>query len=232
MIAITHTGTISEIAHTLPIASWLYKTKNKKVVFIFPNKTNKIDKIVSLLKLQKYTEDVLLSDFSGNWIDFDPALHFNNYNYDEKYYFKSEIRYPFYITDFYADKYGLGVDSEFFLNLDLDFKYVNEKICITNGLIDIYPNYEIVSDEMDMLSMLREFAYAKERKINFNEVAVYFGYTKIPFYLYLFKKENGFYIDENKEKFWLDLKNASILDVKNFGPNRKIISVYDKIYFN
>jgi hypothetical protein len=232
MISIIHTGTISEIAHTLPIASWLYKTKNKKIVFIFPEKTNKIDKIVSLLKLQKYTENVILVEFDGNWADIDPNMHFNAYSFDEKYFFKSEIRYPFNITDFYANKNNLGVDADFFLNLDLDFKYVAEKVCITSGLVDVYPHYEVVSDEMDMLSILREFAYAKERKLNFNEIAVYFSYTKIPFYLYLFKKENGFYVNETKENFWLSLKNASILDIKNFGVNRKIISIYDKIYFN
>jgi hypothetical protein len=47
----------------------------------------------------------------------------------------------------------------------------------------------------------------------------------------LFKKESGFYVDENKENFWLKLRDASILDVRSFGANRNIISIYDKIYF-
>lgn len=231
MIAVTHISSITDIAYILPICSWLHENKNKKIIFVFPEKIDKINSIVTLLKLQKFTEDVVLINYNSINGKFNPNDYLGT-KVDEYYNFFAPIKYPENPTSFYASQYNLGFDKNFALNLDLEFKYDFDKISATSGLTQIYPNYEIIPDDMDMLSTLRELAYSKEKHVNFDHVAVYFGLCKIPFYLYLFKKENGYFIDETKENFWLKLKDASILDIRAFGGARKIRSIYNKIYFN
>jgi hypothetical protein len=230
MIAVTHNGLIEDIAYILPICSWLEKTKNEKILFVLPKTTPDIETIIPLLKIQKFTHDIRLIEYPKSV--FDPNEFITDIKLSTYYNFIKPIKEPKYITDFQADIMNLGVDRDFVLNLDLEFKYASDKLSITPGLKDVFPNYPIVYDNGDMLTTLRELAYSKERHVNFNTTAIYLGLTKIPYYLYLFKKESGFYIDENKENFWLKLRDASILDVRAFGSSRNIISIYDKIYFN
>lgn len=232
MIAVTLLGTVTDIAYILPICSHLYKLKNKKIIFVFPDNIEKVDSIVSLLKLQKFTQDVVLIKYHGNNYNFNPNDYLGT-PVDEYYNFFTPIKHFEYPTNFYESQHDdFKIDYHFALNLDLDFKYDFKKISATFGLSDIFPNYEIIRDDMDMLSILRELAYSKERHINFDNISVYFSLCKLPFYLYLFKKEGGYYINETKENFWLKLKNAQVLDIRSFGQDRKIESIYNKIYFN
>ena len=230
MIAITHSGSITDIAYILPICSWLEKTKNEKIVFVFPKTTEDIESIVSLLKIQKFTHDVRL--VNTNEIKFNPSDFVFDLKFTEYYNFTSPVKHTKYITDFQASATNLGIDNDFVLNLGLEFKYDANLLSITPGLDEVYPNYTVIYDHVDMLSALREFAYSKERHVNFNDVASYLALAKIPFYLYLFKKESGFYIDESKENFWLRFKDAPILDVRSFDSKRNITSIYYTIYFN
>jgi hypothetical protein len=229
MIAITHNGTIADIAYILPICSWLEKTTNEKMVFVLSEKTIDIENIIPLLKIQKFTHDIRLIQYPKSV--FNPNEIITDIKFNSYYNFIKPAVESKYLTDLYADITNLGVDKDYVLNLDLEFKYSSDKLSITPGLKDIFPNYPIIYDHGDILTTLRELAYSKERHVNFNTTAIYLGLTKIPFYLYLFKKESGFYVDENKENFWLKLRDASILDVRSFGANRNIISIYDKIYF-
>lgn len=230
MIAVTHNGLIDDIAYILPICSWLEKTRNEKIVFVLPTTTPGIETLIPLLKIQKFTHDIRLIEYPKSI--FDPSEFITDINLSSYYNFIKSIKETKYITDFQADITNLGVDRDFVLNLDLGFRYGSDKLSITPGLTDVFPNYSIVYDNGDILTTLRELAYSKERHVNFNTIAIYLGLAKIPFYLYLFKKENGFYVDETKDNFWLKLRDASILDVRAFGSNRNIISIYDKIYFN
>jgi hypothetical protein len=229
MIAITHNGTIADIAYILPICSWLEKTTNEKMVFVLSEKTIDIENIIPLLKIQKFTHDIRLIQYPKSV--FNPNEIITDIKFNSYYNFIKPAVESKYLTDLYADITNLGVDKDYVLNLDLEFKYSSDKLSITPGLKDIFPNYPIIYDHGDILTTLRELAYSKERHVNFNTTAIYLGLTKIPFYLYLFKKESGFYVDENKENFWLKLRDASILDIRSFGANRNIISIYDKIYF-
>lgn len=230
MIAVTHTGSISDIAYILPICSWIEKNKGHKIVFIFPNSTPNIEAIIPLLKIQKFTEDVRLINNATN--KFNPQDFVDDIKFIEYYNFSTPLKYPNYITEFQANVNNLGVDNDFILNLDLEFKYGKDILSITPGLMDIFPNYHVIQDKGDMLNILREFAYSKERHANFDDVATFLAFAKIPFYLYLFKKEGGYYVNENKESFWLKLRDASILDIRTFDSKRNITSYYDKIYFN
>jgi len=229
MIAITHNGTIADIAYILPICSWLEKTTNEKMVFVLSEKTIDIENIIPLLKIQKFTHDIRLIQYPKSV--FNPNEIITDIKFNSYYNFIKPAVESKYLTDLYADITNLGVDKDYVLNLDLEFKYSSDKLSITPGLKDIFPNYPIIYDHGDILTTLRELAYSKERHVNFNTTAIYLGLTKIPFYLYLFKKESGFYVDENKENFLLKLRYASILDFRSFGANRNIISIYDKIYF-
>jgi len=230
MIAVTHNGSINDIAYILPICSWIEKNKKQKIVFVFPNTTPNIENIIPLLKIQKFTEDVRLVNNNDN--KFNPQEFVRDISFTEYFNFFTPVKYTNYITDFHANINNLGVDTDFILNLDLEFKYSKDLLVTTPGLMDIFPNYTVIQDNGDMLSILRELAYSKERHIDFDDIATYLGFAKIPFYLYLFKKDSGYYITENKENFWLKLRDAAILDVRGFDSRRNIISFYDKIYFN
>ena len=232
MNIVTHIGSISDIAHILPICSWLHINKGEKITFIFPEQTSKIETIIPLLKLQKFTEDVILINFDyADGYKFDPKKYNQNLVYNECFNFNTPLKYFNNPTEFQASTLNLGVDKDFTLNLDLDFKYDADKFSITRGLVDVYPHYEIINDDGNLLDVLKDFAYSKERHVNFNHIAIYFSLTRIPFYLYMFKKENGYFINETVDNFWLHLSNAPILDVRDFNSQRKIISVYNKIYF-
>lgn len=229
MITVTHNGTINNIAYILPICSWINKTTNDKILFLFSKHTKDIDKIITLLKIQKFTEDVILID-ENNIIE---PLDYG-FKYDKHYGFKSLINdnNVAYQTNVQASSNNLGVDSDFILNIGTDFNYDKTNIVITPGLSEIFPYYTSINDDMDILSSLRLLAAAKERHVNFNDFTIYMSLSAIPFYLYLFDKKHGFYTTKTKDNFWLELTQAPVLDVRDFNEKNKIVSVYNKIYFN
>jgi hypothetical protein len=231
MNLVTHIGTISDIAHILPICSWLYETTGDKVIFMFPKQTEKIESILNLIKIQRFTQDVILIDFNySDGYKFDPKKYKSDLSIKQFFNFNQPLAYVEDPTIFQAKSQSLGFDPNYTLNLGLEFKYSADKISITKDLLDVYPNYNIIESN-DLLNDLRDLAYSKERHLGFNNVSVYFSLTKIPFYLYMFKKEHGFYLNETIENFWLYMRKGSILDIRDFDVQRKIISVYDKIYF-
>ena len=105
---------------------------------------------------------------------------------------------------------------------------------------DFFPNFEQPDFSKDFLFNLQEFAYAKERHLHASSLVIFLSLAKIPFYLYMLNVhrplvnlfEYGDHILlEPKSTFNIFFKNAPVLDVRTIEDG-KIISVYDKIFFN
>lgn len=247
MIGVTHTGKIGDLGQCLPICSWLYKNYNEKIVFIFPEGFPFIKSVESLLRLQPFTHDIIYCDFNivhfdmgGQPYKFNPHDYIENLNITKYYNFGFRYSPDKFVPEFYAEEYGLGVDYEFILNLDLDFKYTNNKIKCSEVMGDFFPNFEQPDFSKDFLFNLREFAYAKERHLHSSSLVIFLSLAKIPFYLYMLNVhrplvdlfEYGDHILlEPKSTFNIFFKNAPVLDVRTIEDG-KIISVYDKIFFN
>jgi hypothetical protein len=246
MIGVTHTGKIGDFGQCLPICSWLYKEYGEKIIFIFPKGFPFIQNIESLLRLQPFTEDIRYCDFTVNHYDmggqpykFNPNDYFNDLNLTKYYNFGFRSAPDKYVPEFYAEEYGLSVDYDFVLNLDLGFKYESNKLMCTEVMYKFLPHFEPTDLSKDFLCALKDFAYAKERHMHFSSLAIFLSLAKIPFYLYNIVRDQPFCdlltfekthtIDVNN--FWIFHRDSPVLDVRTLDENNNLISVYDKIFF-
>ena len=246
MIAITHTGKIGDFALCLPICSWLYKTRNEKIIFILPKSFPFMQECESLIRLQPFTEDILYCDhliyhydIGGQPYKFNPYDFFPNLNISEYYNIGFRSLPDKYVTEFYAEEYGLGIDYDFVLNLDLQFNYRNTDIMCSEVLSEYFPNYNPPDFSKDFLTNLQKLAYARERHLHFSSLAVFLSLAKIPFYLYTIQKDQPYVnildcdkkINIDPERYWWYFKNAPTLDVRGLNENNKIVSIYNEIFF-
>ena len=247
MIGITHTGKAGDFGQCLPVCSWLYKTYNEKIIFILPEGFPFIKQLESLIRLQPFTENVIYCDFNianfdigGQPYKFNPHDYVKDLNISRYYNFGFRSVPDKYVSEFYAEEYGLGVDEGFILNLDLQFKYNSNKLMCTEVMHKFLPHFEPTDLNKDFLSALQDFAYAKERHMHFSSLAIYLSLAKIPFYLYNIVRDQPFCDLLTFEKtYTIDINNFSIfhrdspvLDIRTLDENNNLISVYDKIFFN
>lgn len=246
MIGVTHPGKIGDFAYCLPICSWLYKTTKEKILFIFPTSFPFMRDAEDLLKRQAFTGGIVYCDFEVNNYDmggqpyiFDPNEYLPNLKLSKYYNFGFRSAPDKYITDFYAEEYGLGIDEDFILDIGLPFTYKNDRFMCSELLCDIFPSFELPNFDRDFLSNLQDLARAKERHLHFSSLAVFLSLAKVPFHLYILQKHQPFVdmldnpglIRLDPEKFWLYFKDAPILDVRELNLSYKIKSIYDKIFF-
>ena len=247
MLGSTHTGKAGDFGQCLPVCSWLYKTYNEKIIFILPEGFPFIKQLESLIRLQPFTENVIYCDFNianfdigGQPYKFNPHDYVKDLNISRYYNFGFRSVPDKYVSEFYAEEYGLGVDEEFILNLDLQFKYNSNKLMCTEVMHKFLPHFEPTDLNKDFLSALQDFAYAKERHMHFSSLAIYLSLAKIPFYLYNIVRDQPFCDLLTFEKtYTIDINNFSIfhrdspvLDIRTLDENNNLISVYDKIFFN
>ncbi len=159
-IVITHMGKLGDFACCLPVASWLYKTKNKKIHFVFPNKFPLFRKMESLLLKQEMTARVSYADFpvehwnyGGQPYKFDP----NEFDIqcDEYYNFGIRTSEPLlkYLSEFYAEEYSLDYDRHFLLALDT-WKQTEECICPEKEILQFQPEAVLLDFDKDILHNL------------------------------------------------------------------------------
>jgi hypothetical protein len=246
MIAVTHTGKAGDFGQCLPICSWLYKTYNEKIIFIFPKGFPFIKQLESLIRLQSFTEDIIYCDFSvanydigGQPYKFNPHDYVENLNVSRYYNFGFRTSPDKYVPEFYAEEYGLGVDEDFILNLDLQFKYNSNKLMCTEVMHKFLPHFEPTDLNKDFLRALQDFAYAKERHMHFSSLSIYLSLAKIPFYLYTVIRDQPF-VDlltfektnlMNPDDFWIYHRDSPVLDIRSVDENNNLVSIYDKIFF-
>lgn len=248
MIGITHTGKIGDLALCLPVCSWIYKTTGEKIVFIFPEDFPFIQRVESLLRLQPFTHDVKYCSYQvvdyrcgGQPYQFNPHDYIPDLNISKYYNMGIRDITPQYMAEHYAEEHGLGVDYDFILNLDLNFKHHTEKLMCTEVMHDFLPHFEQTDLNEDFLNALRAFAYSKERHMHFSSLAVYLSLAKIPIYLYCIVRDQMYVhlltYDKEKTKtidpseYGKYFKNAPILDVRSLDENKNLISIYKEVFF-
>lgn len=246
MIGITHTGKLGDFGLSFPICSWLYKTRNEKIIFILPKDFPFIKEAELLIRIQPFTGDIIYCDFipknydmGGQPYKFNPHDYIKDLNITEYYNLGFRSNPDKNVTKFYAEEYGLGVDEDFILNLDLNFKYEFNDISCCEVIGDHIPCFTKIDFKKDFLTNLQNLAYSKERHLHFSSLAVFLGLAKIPFYLYMIQKKKNFVDITNydgivkikHEDFWLYYSNAPVLDIRELTDDNKFVSIYDKIYF-
>jgi hypothetical protein len=246
MIAVTHPGKIGDFALCLPICSWLYKTYNEKIIFVVPEGFPFMKNAESLIRLQPFTEDIIYCNFKVNNYDvggqpykFNPHDYVENLNVSRYYNFGFRGKTDKFVTEYYAEEYGLGVDYDYVLNLDAQFNYHRTDLMCSELLVEYFPNYKQPDFTKDFLTNLRDLANARERHLHFSSLAVFTTLAKIPFYLYTTQRFQP-YVDRldyqyktavNSEDYWLYFKDAPVLDVRALNQDNKIVSIYNEIFF-
>ncbi len=246
MIGVTHTGKIGDLSFCLPICSWLHKTYGEKIIFIFPNNFPFIKAVESLLRIQNFTEDVIYCDFPvAHWDLGGQPYHFNPHDYVPDLKISRYYNFGFrgvpdkYVPYFYAEEHNLGVDLDFVLNLDIEFRHHSDKLMCTEVMHKYLPFYEPTDLNKDFLAALQDFAYAKERHMHFSSLAAYLGMARIPFYLYFIARKqpqvdslsfNDVNIIDPKD-YWIYYKNMPILDFRTLNESNQLISNYDQVLF-
>lgn len=246
MICITHTGKIGDLAHVMPICSWIYKKYNEKIIFVFQDEYPFIKQMESLLRLQEFTEDVRYAhglmvnhfDMGGQPYIFNPNDYIENLNCSKYYNIGFRSKPDKFIPEFYAEEHDLGVDYDFVLNLDLQFNMNSENIMCSEVTARLFPFYEQPDFSKDFLTNLQKLAYAKERHLHFSSLASWLSWAGVPFYLYTLVKwqpwvdviEFDRYDSVSPDAFWMFYKNASVLDVLGLNDDNKIVSQYNRVF--
>jgi hypothetical protein len=246
MIAVTHPGKIGDFGLCLPICSWLHKTYNEKIIFILPKGFPFMHSAESLIRLQPFTEDIIYCDFKVQHYDlggqpykFNPHDYVKDLNITRYYNFGFRGQPDKFVTEYYAEEHGLGIDYDYILNLDLQFNYDRTDFMCSELLTEYYPNYKQLDFTKDFLTNLRDLANAKERHVHFSSLAVFLSLAKIPFYLYTIQRFQPF-VDKldyqyktsiEPDTFWGYFKNAPVLDIRKLNEENKIVSIYNEIFF-
>jgi hypothetical protein len=118
-IIFTSVAWAGDFLRLLPVASWFYKTKNRKVHFVVTKNYYMYDVMKSFIEYQEYCHKVTMVDVGSNaWssenCNFNPA----DFGIEGEYYnfglnddsFKS-------LTYAYALQHNLGIDDDFKLNV-------------------------------------------------------------------------------------------------------------------
>jgi hypothetical protein len=178
----THPGKLGDFILTWPIAAWYYKTKGAKVHWVLPRSFKPFTKIGSLARLQEFTEDVTLVDFTpkafgcgGQPWRFNPM----DYGLPEREYRNFGLKtWPDkFITECYAEMHGFKWDEDWVLKLpDSNFA----------------PEQDLYSDQLDsnvdfMLNACR-MAKAVRRHCEHSSMACTLYFARIPFILNVVKR--------------------------------------------
>lgn len=116
---ITNVSRLGDFLLTFPVASWIHKNQGEKIHFVLSDNFPLYKKIEPLIRLQPFVSDVSYVNVGTN--AFDPT-HWNfnpkQFGIEGNYLNMGFWEYPGkYLPQFYAEKYGLGVDNEFVFNL-------------------------------------------------------------------------------------------------------------------
>ena len=187
-IILTNCGKLGDFLYCLPIASWIYKTKGKKIHWVLPQAFEPFNHIDKLLRSLPFTEKIthvnhpIYFGHGGQPYKFDPMLYGIK---SDEYYNLGFRSYPDkFITKFYAEEYGLGWDKDFVI----DFGPVNASQKILRSeqfeVAERCPHAEVWSIPMDIYELGQTLTAAKERHLWHSGPATMMYIARIPFYLY------------------------------------------------
>lgn len=188
-IILTHCGKLGDFLYSLPIASWLWKTRGQKIHWVLPHTFAPFNHIDRLLASLPFTEqctlvphEIYLHGHGGQPYRFNPA----DYGVPTDEYYNIGFRgYPDkFVTAYYAEEHGFGWDKEFVL----DFGEVerSEKILRTEQpeLAEVVPQGETWPVPMDLYELGRLLKGAKERHTWYSGPAAMMFLARLPFFLH------------------------------------------------
>jgi hypothetical protein len=182
----THTGKLGDFFYCFPIASWWYKTTGRKIHWVLSKYFPPFNKVQSLLECLEFTEKVTLVPFK---ID-NYELGGQPYNivprdfglFDEYRNFGFRQPPDKFISDFYAEEHGFGVDNDF--KLEIPELQESFPLGCTEHLKHKFPSAITIDEDKDVLWNLRRFLSCKEVHCYFSSMAVLLYFSKKKFVLY------------------------------------------------
>lgn len=169
VIAVTHCGKLGDFIACLPVASWLWKTRGKKIHFVLARSFPPFTQIHSLLMLQPMTHDVTLADFpiadwdkGGRPYKHDPRA----FGVDVREYYNLGFRRTprRFVPEYVAEEHSLGVDPEFKLSLG-DYLRSDEVLVSDEHMLVEVPQAQTLDLSQDILSNARRMAGAREAHV-------------------------------------------------------------------
>ncbi|MBK6765866.1 MAG: hypothetical protein IPG71_05905 [bacterium] len=168
-IAVTHCGKLGDFIACLPVASWLHKTRGKRIHFVLARSFQPFTQIRSLLVLQPMTHDVTLTDFPV--IDWEKGGR--PYKHDPRRYgiavrefynlgFRRSPRR--FVPEYVAEEYGLSYDPDFELKLG-DYPRTNEILVSDAHMLAEVPLATPIDFAADILTNARRMAGARESHV-------------------------------------------------------------------
>jgi hypothetical protein len=170
VITVTHCGKLGDLIASLPVASWLYKARGKKIHFVMARSFHPFTQIKSLLQLQEMTADVTLAEFpvrdwecGGTPYKFDP----NRFYVPAKEYYNFGFRrHPRrFVPEYVAEELGLGYDPDFRLTLG-EYTRTNEVLCSDEYMLAEVPQATPLDLTVSILENARRMAGARESHVS------------------------------------------------------------------
>jgi hypothetical protein len=170
VIVVTHCGKLGDFIACLPVASWLYKTRGKKIHFVLARSFHPFIRIRSLLMLQEMTAEVTLAEFpvkdwecGGTPYRFDP----NRYCVPAKEYYNLGFRRrpQRFVTQYVAEEHGLGYDANFRLGLG-EYQQSDEILCSDKYMLSEIPRAAPIDLSASILENAQRMAGARESHVS------------------------------------------------------------------
>ncbi len=170
VIAVTHCGKLGDFIASLPVASWIYRTRGKKIHFVLARRFEPFTKIQSLLRLQEMTAAVTLAEFpvrdwecGGTPYIFDPRRFAVPVG---EYYNLGFRRHPKrYVPEYVAEEHGLGYDPDFRLSLG-DYPRTEDVLCSDQYMLTEVPHATPLDLQDSILDNARRLAGARESYVS------------------------------------------------------------------
>ena len=212
----THAGKLGDFLLCLPVASYYYKTTGDKVHFVLPKGIPHIQKAISLLEYQDFTEKVSLIDFKihnfncgGQPWNINPADFGIEGEYKNFGYFSLPGKY---VPEYYAQNTSLGVDYEYRIQYPKREtpELVGKILCFNDyGILDdMYDlkdqKYHIASMDDDILTNLIKLNNAEKSISGYSASVILCDWSNIKDHTAYVKKEIDYRI---RDTFIKNLKN-------------------------
>lgn len=170
LIAVTHCGKLGDLIASLSVASWLFKTRGKKIHFVLARSFEPFTKIASLLMLQDMTAGVTLAEFpvrdwecGGTPYKFDPKRYYVPVGEYHNFGFRRHPRR--FVPQYVAEELGIGYDPEFRLSLGA-YECTNDVLCSDAHMLPEVPHATPIDFRVSLLDNARRLAGARESHVS------------------------------------------------------------------
>jgi len=189
-IILTHAGKFGDMLYCLPIAAWLARQRGAQIHWVLPECFGPFRYISRLLMRQSLTSRVSLVPFKvENYDCGGQPYHFNpaDYGYEGEYYNLGFRHYPTtFLPRFYAEEHGFGYDPHYTLDIGMaGLMGTDEVLRSSEGrMTKLLPDIEPLPTAIDLLTLARRIACAREFHSWFCGLAVLCWFARIPAYVY------------------------------------------------